>query len=149
MSAAHDFHSGCETAVTRLGVQASDRVLALGCGAACRGGSRVGLRVGSVADLQSFRDDSFDKLIGLHVPDLGSDPEREIRDLERVLRPGGELLFGFGCEDGDPRAGERLADRLAAAGFEEIRIERRVQGGPEMAWTGARRSEPRRPGEER
>jgi ubiquinone/menaquinone biosynthesis C-methylase UbiE len=86
---------------------------------------RVTLLRGSSHDLSLFATGAFDKVYGVHVTHFWDEPLPHLREIRRVLRPGGRLLLGS-C------AGEPLAADLVAAGFREIRTE---PGRP--AWTAA------------
>jgi SAM-dependent methyltransferase len=100
---------------------------------------RVALLRGTSRDLSAFAAASFDKVYGVHVTYFWDDPVPHVREIRRVLRPGGRLLLGY-CA-GEP-AGDASCPRsrslalelgLAAAGFERIRTE----GGSEPVWTSA------------
>jgi ubiquinone/menaquinone biosynthesis C-methylase UbiE len=55
---------------------------------------RVELRAGDSAALP-WSDATFDKAFSVHTLYFWSDPLRELRELARVLRPGGLLVLGF------------------------------------------------------
>jgi ubiquinone/menaquinone biosynthesis C-methylase UbiE len=86
---------------------------------------RVALLRGTSRDLSAFATGAFDKVYGVHVTHFWDDPLPHLREIRRVLRPGGHLLLGS-C------AGEPFEQDLVAAGFREIRTE---AGRP--AWTSA------------
>jgi SAM-dependent methyltransferase len=105
---------------------------------------RLELREGDAASLP-FDDASFDKVCGTHVIYFWPDPVPTVRELRRVLRPGGTLALGYQeREHMPPRAaaglglaGARLVGPgdveqvVRAAGFEEVRVEtRQTTSGP-------------------
>jgi ubiquinone/menaquinone biosynthesis C-methylase UbiE len=90
---------------------------------------RVALLRGTSLDLSVFASAAFDKVYGVHVTCFWEDPLPHLREVRRVLRPGGRLLLGY-CE-GEPSLG--LERGLAAAGFREIR----TACTGELAWTTA------------
>jgi len=78
---------------------------------------RVALLRGSSSDLSAFGAAAFDKVYGLYVTYFWSDPLPHLRQIRRVLRPGGRLVLGtHACEPGPG-----LEAALAAVGFDEIR----------------------------
>jgi len=91
---------------------------------------RVTLVRGTSRDLSAFGTGAFDKVYGVHVTAFWDDPLPHLREIRRVLRPGGRLLLGA-CVD---EPGLALQRGLAATGFREIRTE----GAGTMAWTAAR-----------
>jgi len=82
---------------------------------AIRGGG-VDLRYGSVANLP-FGDDSFDKVLAINSMQVWPDAVAGLREIRRVLKPGGRLALGFTPYSGQPKHG--LAELLEAAGFVE------------------------------
>jgi ubiquinone/menaquinone biosynthesis C-methylase UbiE len=64
------------------------------------------------AEQLPFEDDSFDTVVGTLVLCTVSDPERALAEIERVLRPGGALLFIEHVRADDPRLA-RWQDRFA------------------------------------
>jgi phosphatidylethanolamine/phosphatidyl-N-methylethanolamine N-methyltransferase len=84
--------------------------------------SHVGLFAMDVQDL-AFPDSSFDKIAALYVASVVPDPERMLRELERVCRPGGEVLVvnHFTREKGVLARIEKSLDPLARAlGFRPL-----------------------------
>ena len=90
---------------------------------------RVVLRRGTSLDLSAFDASSFDKVYGVHVTEFWEDPRPHLREIRRVLRPGGRLLLGYCARTHS----QSLAPGLAAEGFREIRI----GAANELAWTTA------------
>jgi SAM-dependent methyltransferase len=92
---------------------------------------RVRLDAGEAAAIP-HADATFDKAFSVHTLYFWPDLDAGLRELRRVLRPGGELILGF--HDGrDPsiqerlpasvyslRSAEEIADALEAAGFQAI-----------------------------
>jgi ubiquinone/menaquinone biosynthesis C-methylase UbiE len=80
---------------------------------------RVELRQGSVERLP-FETGSFDKALAVNSLQVWSDPRLGLREIARVLRPGGRLALGFTPQSGQRREG--LAELLAASGFADVRL---------------------------
>jgi SAM-dependent methyltransferase len=99
--------------------------------AAIRAG-RVDVRQSSVADPVPFDDGAFTKAFAINSFQFWPDPDASIRELRRVLRPGGLLALalqprGKGATDEDSRlAGERLQRLLQEHEFMEARVESRA-----------------------
>jgi ubiquinone/menaquinone biosynthesis C-methylase UbiE len=91
---------------------------------------RVALMQGTSRDLSAFAPAAFDKVFGVNVAYFWQDALPHLREIRRVLRPGGQVLLGYGADL--PSAA--LERGLAATGFDQIRTE------PEdrMVWTSAR-----------
>jgi SAM-dependent methyltransferase len=99
---------------------------------------RVALLRGTSQDLSAFGAAAFDKVYGVHVTYFWDDPLPHLREVRRVLRPGGRLLLGY-CP-GEPGAADParfhppgLEGALAHAGFGAIHTD--ATGQP--AWTCA------------
>jgi ubiquinone/menaquinone biosynthesis C-methylase UbiE len=75
---------------------------------------RLRLVRGSSADLSAFANASFDAALAVHVVSFWEDPARDLREIHRVLRPGGRLVLGF-LPDALDVAG--LDAALRASGF--------------------------------
>jgi ubiquinone/menaquinone biosynthesis C-methylase UbiE len=80
----------------------------------------VELRRGS-ADALPFADDTFDKAFAINSMQVWPDAIAGLRDMRRVLKPGGRIGLGFTPHSGQPKAG--LAEQLIAAGFVNLRME--------------------------
>lgn len=85
-----------------------------------------------------YGDDSFDKVVGVHVIYFWPDAVATLQELRRVLQPGGLVAMGFLLEKNVPRltqkafaqtgarlypAAEDVAALLSAAGFTRVRVE--------------------------
>jgi SAM-dependent methyltransferase len=92
--------------------------------AAIRGG-RVDLRHGCV-DALPFGPGGFDKALAVNSMQVWPDPANGLREIGRVLRPGGRIALGFTPRSGQRREG--LAHLLREAGFAEVRLVE-VDGG--------------------
>jgi SAM-dependent methyltransferase len=105
---------------------------------------RLEIRQGNASSLP-YGDATFDKVCGAHVLYFWPDQEGTVRELRRVLRPGGTLALGYqerermppGAASGLSLAGARLVgpgdvERIVrAAGFAEVRVEtRKTPSGP-------------------
>ena len=64
------------------------------------------------AEALPFPDDSFDTAVATLVLCTVSDPERALAEIDRVLKPGGKLLFLEHVRSDDPRVA-RWQDRIA------------------------------------
>jgi ubiquinone/menaquinone biosynthesis C-methylase UbiE len=111
------------------------------------------LQLGEAARLP-YPDARFDKAFGVHVIYFWPEPEPELRELHRVLRPGGRLLLGFRPKD-DPavvarthpevfelRTAAEVAKLLEESSFAVLRSTREVDRGRSMSWVLAQRSAP-------
>jgi ubiquinone/menaquinone biosynthesis C-methylase UbiE len=80
---------------------------------------RVDLRYGSVERLP-FADQTFDKALAINSMQAWPDAHVGLRELWRVLKPGGVVALGFTVNSGQSKEG--VAERLAAAGFTQAQI---------------------------
>jgi SAM-dependent methyltransferase len=76
------------------------------------GGGHVDLRYGSVEHLP-FGDNSFDKALAINSMQTWPDAIAGLREMRRVLRPGGRIALGFTSYSG--RSKESLAELLPPA----------------------------------
>lgn len=90
---------------------------------------KVEVRQGSSADPLPFPEDSFTKVFSINSFQFWPDPHLTLRELHRVLRPGGLIAMavqprGKGVTNEDSRiVGEQLRQALLAAGFSGVRLE--------------------------
>jgi ubiquinone/menaquinone biosynthesis C-methylase UbiE len=90
---------------------------------------RVALLRATSLDLSAFGAAAFDKVYGVHVAYFWDDPLPHLREIRRVLRPGGRLLLGYGAD----LPSVALERGLAATGFQGIRTE----SADRLVWTAA------------
>jgi ubiquinone/menaquinone biosynthesis C-methylase UbiE len=105
---------------------------------------RADIQVGHSGELGRYGEGSFDKVYGTHVVYFWTEPQRDLAEIRRVLRPSGRLLLGFfpmePCSTEQTRfSRERAEQLLVEAGFGEVRGERRWAGGGSLAWVRATR----------
>ncbi len=111
---------------------------------------RIQLVRGRSDDLRALPAGLFDHAYGVHVVCFWSDPAVHLREIRRVLRPGGRLLLGFSPAAAGPgersdRASidpQRLAVALAEAGFGRPTHALRTEGVRPLYWLSARRNDP-------
>ena len=82
-------------------------------------GGRVDLRLGSVASLP-FADNTFDKALAINSMQVWPDAVAGLREMRRVIKPGGEVALGFTPYSGQPNTG--LPETLTAAGFAKAHV---------------------------
>jgi len=80
---------------------------------------RVDLRHGSVESLP-FGDASFDKALAINSMQVWPDAAAGLREMRRVIKPGGGIALGFTIYSGQPNRG--LAETLTAAGFAKAHV---------------------------
>jgi ubiquinone/menaquinone biosynthesis C-methylase UbiE len=80
---------------------------------------RVDLRHGSVERLP-FEDNSFDKTLAINSMQVWPDAVAGLRDIRRVMKPGGRIALGFTPYSGKSKNG--LPEMLTAAAFTEVHI---------------------------
>jgi ubiquinone/menaquinone biosynthesis C-methylase UbiE len=80
---------------------------------------RIDLRDGSVERLP-FDDDTFDKALAINSMQVWPDAALGLREVRRVMKPGGRIALGFTPYSGQPNLG--LAEALTAAGFAEADV---------------------------
>jgi ubiquinone/menaquinone biosynthesis C-methylase UbiE len=86
---------------------------------------RVDLRHGSVERLP-FADQSFDKALAINSMQVWPDAGAGLREMRRVLRPGGSIALGFTPYAGQPKSG--LPEMLTAAGFTAAHVVEAEEG---------------------
>jgi ubiquinone/menaquinone biosynthesis C-methylase UbiE len=75
---------------------------------------RVDLRQGSVDNLP-FEDSRFDKAFAVNSMQVWPDAIAGLKEIRRVMKPGGKIALGFTRYSGQPNSG--LPETLNAAGF--------------------------------
>ena len=86
---------------------------------------RADLRQGS-AERLPFEGQQFDKAFSINSLQVWPDAVAGLREIHRVMKPGGRLALGFTTQSRQPKEG--LAEPLATAGFAEIRLVETNQG---------------------
>jgi ubiquinone/menaquinone biosynthesis C-methylase UbiE len=79
----------------------------------------VELRCASVASLP-FADGSFDKALAINSMQVWPDAVAGLREIRRVMKPGGRIALGFTRHSGQPR--ECVMEPLLRAGFAQVSI---------------------------
>ncbi len=67
-----------------------------------------------------FDNDSFDKALAINSMQVWPDAAAGLREIRRVMKPGGKLALGFTRYSGQPKLG--LAETLNAAGFTQVHV---------------------------
>lgn len=80
---------------------------------------RVDLRHASVAGLP-FDDNSFDKVVAINSMQVWPDAMAGLREVRRVMKPGGRIALGFTPYSGQPNKG--LVEALDAASFGDAHV---------------------------
>jgi SAM-dependent methyltransferase len=79
----------------------------------------VDLRHGSVESLP-FDDNSFDKALAINSMQVWPDAITGLREIRRVMKPGGRIALGFTPYSGQPNKG--LTEILVASGFMKAHV---------------------------
>lgn len=80
---------------------------------------QVELRRGSVASLP-FASSVFDKALAINSMQVWPDASAGLREIRRVMKPGGKIALGFTPYSGQPNSG--LIQALTAAGFAKAHV---------------------------
>ena len=80
---------------------------------------RVDLRYGSVERLP-FEDNTFNKALAINSMQVWPDAVAGLREMRRVMKPGGRIALGFTPYSGQPKSG--LPEMLTAAAFTEAHV---------------------------
>ncbi len=111
---------------------------------------RMDLHLGTSQSLP-FADGVFDKAYAVHTIYFWSDPERDLAEIARVLRPGGLLLLGFRSREDDAfvrnfppeiyhiRSAGEVEGAIVAAGFSDVRTESHRMGQATICFSTASR----------
>jgi len=92
--------------------------------AAAIASGRVELRQGS-ADRLPFGDATFDKAMAINSLQVWPDALSGLREIYRILQPGGRVAFGFTSHSGQTKDG--LTELLATAGFVQAQLFERAR----------------------
>ena len=113
--------AGATSGGTVAGVDVSQEMVeqAAARNAAAIGTGKVVLRRGTV-ERMPFEDDAFDLALAINSMQVWPDVDAGLREIRRVLRPGGRIALAFTPRSGQARAG--VTDRLGAAGFADARL---------------------------
>ncbi len=102
-----------------------------------RDGDRFQARVGFAAEMP-FEDGSFDAAMSSFVLQLVPSRPKALREVRRVLRPGGTFAYVTWIRDNRPFAPDRIFDELLAEfGFDEEEDDRRSGDLPSVARAAA------------
>jgi ubiquinone/menaquinone biosynthesis C-methylase UbiE len=82
-------------------------------------GGRVDLRYGSVESLP-FEDETFDKALAINSMHVWPDAVSGLREMRRIMRPGGKIALGFTPYSGQSKSGS--PEMLTAAAFTEAQV---------------------------
>jgi ubiquinone/menaquinone biosynthesis C-methylase UbiE len=67
-----------------------------------------------------FDDNSFDKALAINSMQVWPDAVAGLREMRRVMKPGGKIALGFTPYSGQPNQG--LEETLIAAGFTKAQL---------------------------
>ena len=94
--------------------------------------SRVDLRYGSVERLP-FEDNTFTKALAINSMQVWPDAVAGLREMRRVMTPGGSIALGFTPYSGQSKGG--LPEMLTAAGFTDAHVVEAEEGFCALATT--------------
>jgi SAM-dependent methyltransferase len=124
-------HNGTkESEVRRVEVQSNDKVLEIGFGPgvgiellaqAAAGGYVFGIDPSKeMLDQAASRNARFDKAMAINSLHMWSDAIAGLREVPRVMKPGGRIACGFTRNSGQWKDG--LIENFGAAGFTNVRV---------------------------
>ena len=86
---------------------------------------QVDVRHGT-AECLPFADETFDKALAINAMQVWTDAEAGLREVRRVLKPGGSVALAFTPYAGQAKEG--VPERLTTAGFTDVRVVERALG---------------------
>jgi ubiquinone/menaquinone biosynthesis C-methylase UbiE len=72
------------------------------------------------AECLPFAENTFDKALAMNAMQVWTDVATGLREMRRVLKPGGSIALAFTPYAGQPKEG--VPERLTAAAFTEVRM---------------------------
>ena len=133
------------------GVDLSERMVRMACRRNRRHieEGRVEIKKGDSARIP-YPEHSFDKVCSVHTLYFWPDPLRHLREIHRVMKPGGRFVLGFGPKEDEQAAAqfprsvyrfytsEEVRSLLCQVGFTEIETTTARVGGRDIVFATAR-----------